>query len=432
MANETVIVKDVQELAAAIKDEAQTIVVEGRIEGSPPIRLPEGTSLVGGDGGELVFGGKGVRVSKDNSIRNIRVTTAAYEVAINNDTEVADAGTIHLENVETVGQILLLAEDEKMRICVETDGVHVLEADVRGRFEQPHGYGVDVLQGGLTLWNRQMSKDSEFTATLKGVSVGTAEAPVRGSGVFVAGRADREGRAIGGLFTADLIETVNVETDGGIAPGTGDKISGGVFVVSAAEVDRVVNRGETTTHGQNDMVLDNWGYVHEWIAEGEVKSTGPSGVGFVNFGDIDLIDMRAPVVTTGGGARGFNLYDGSLKKAKFKSIRTSGDGSIGIQVSKLLPELEVAEDVATTGGEGMSLVRGVQMKLKAIALSVKEGGVIENLKIGGALRAEGNDAVTFEVTESGEIQKLSIAGGIQANGEGSERIRIEGKAPQVD
>ena len=120
-----------------------------------------------------------------------------------------------------------------------------------------------------------------------------------------------------------------------------------------------------------------------------------------------------------------------LKTAKFKSIRTSGDGSIGIQVSKPLPYLEVSEDVATSGGKGMSLVRGVQVELKAVALSVKQGGVIDELKIGGALRTEGDEVVTFEVTEGSEVKKLDIAGGVEANGKGSQRFDIKGSAPKL-
>jgi hypothetical protein len=141
--------------------------------------------------------------------------------------------------------------------------------------------------------------------------------------VFVAGYGDREGRLAGGAFEADLIETGRIVTDGGIAPGTSDKITGGVFVVSGATVDCVVNAGPVTTHGQNDMVLDNWGYVKEWVATAEITSTGPSGIGFVNFGDIDRLDVQAPILTTGPGARGFNLYDGSLNgRAGLRAPRT--------------------------------------------------------------------------------------------------------------
>ena len=43
-------------------------------------------------------------------------------------------------------------------------------------------------------------------------------------------------------------------------------ITGGVFVVYGAHVKKVVNRGPVTTYGVNDMVLDNWGIVNEWVA----------------------------------------------------------------------------------------------------------------------------------------------------------------------
>ncbi|MEX3609577.1 hypothetical protein VVR12_00800 [Rothia sp. LK2588] len=101
---------------------------------------------------------------------------------------------------------------------MEADQVFVRRADVRGRVEHTYSFGVDVLQDGFTLWNRNPDSSSEFTATLKGINVGTEETPVRGSGVFVDGYTDREGKLAGGSFTADLIETGTIVTDGGIAP----------------------------------------------------------------------------------------------------------------------------------------------------------------------------------------------------------------------
>lgn len=425
----TVTVSTAAQLTDAITSGAQEIVVQGRIGGSPSITLPAGTAL---RGGELVFLAKGVRLTKDNTLRDITITTTPYEVAVYNDTSVADAGTLSFTNVTTVGQVSIVAGADTMNVRVETDGLHVKEADVRGRAEQPHGFGVDVLQGGLTLWNRQKDSSSSFTATLKDVSIGTDDTPVRGSGVFVAGYGDREGKGAGGTFTADLIETGKVVTDGGIALGTPDKITGGVFVASGATVDKVLNAGTVTTHGQNDMVLDNWGYVKEWVSTAEVKSTGPSGIGFVNFGAIDTLDMRAPVVTTGAGARGFNLYDGSLTAASFHSIRTAGDGSVGIQVSKPMGSLRVHHDVVTTGGEGSSLVKGVQVTLKAVAFSVRPGGDIESVTIGGALRTEGADVVTFEVADGGVIAALALGRGIEAKGAGSRATDIQGSVPSLD
>ena len=428
MSTTVVQVSTAAELQQAIDEGATDIVVAGTIAGAPSITLPAGATL---RGGALAFLAKGVRLTRDNTLRDITITTIPYEVAVYNDTSVPDAGTLRFENVSTIGQVYIVAENATSRVRVETMGLHIKDADVRGRIEQPHGYGVDVLQGGLTLWNRQPSSTAKFTATLRDVSVGTDETPVRGSGVFVAGYGDREGNLAGGAFEADLIETGKVVTDGGIAPGTPDKISGGVFVVSGATVDRVINAGTVTTHGQNDMVLDNWGYVKEWVSTADVTSTGPSGIGFVNFGDIDKLDMQAPILTTGPGARGFNLYDGSLKDAAFHSIKTTGDGSIGIQVSRPLGTLTVHHDVETEGGEGMSLVKGVQMKLKATAFSVKPGGEVDSVTIGGSLRTRGDDVVTFEVDEGATIRELLIGGSITAEGKGSTKTAISGSVPAV-
>lgn len=423
----SVSVSTAEELQSAISAGASEIVVEGKITGSPSITLPEGTTL---RGGELVFLAKGVRLTRNNTLADITITTIPYEVAVYNDTSLPDAGTLRFENVSTVGQVYLVAEHETMRVRVEALGLHVRDADVRGRVEQPHGFGVDVLQGGVTLWNRQPDRSAKFTATLRDVSVGTDETPVRGSGVFVAGCGDREGRLAGGAFTADLIETGKVVTDGGIAPGTPDKISGGVFVLSGATVEKVLNAGTVTTHGQNDMVLDNWGCVKEWVATAPVTSTGPSGIGFVNFGDVGRLDVQAPILTTGPGARGFNLYDGSLQEAAFHSIKTTGDGSVGVQVSKPLGTMIVHHDVETTGGEGMSLVKGVQVKLEAIALSVKPGGIIDAVTIGGSLRKSGAGVVTFEVDEGATIKEIRIGGTIEATGQGSSATAISGSVPE--
>jgi hypothetical protein len=423
----TTTVTTAAELAAAIEAGAGDILVEGTISGSPSITLPAGTTL---RGGELSFLAKGVRLTRDNTLRDIVVTTTPYEVAVYNDTSVPDAGTLVLDHVTTVGQVYVVAEAATRHVRVEATALHVRDADVRGRVEQPHGYGVDVLQGGLTLWNRQPDPDSSFTATLRDVSIGTEQTPVRGSGVFVAGHADREGRLDGGAFTADLVHTGAVVVDGGIAPGTPDKISGGVFVVSGAHVDRVETAGPVTTHGQNDMVLDNWGRVRDWVVTAPVTSTGPSGIGFVNFGDIDRLDVRAPILTTGPGARGFNLYDGTLAEASFASITTTGDGSIGIQVSKPMGTLTVHGDVETTGGEGMSLVKGVQMSLTAIAFSVKPGGAIDAVDVGGSLRTRGDDVTTLEVADGASIGAWHVGGEVEALGAGSHASSIHGDFPR--
>lgn len=414
------------ELAEAISSGAEIIEVQGTITGSPMITLPPGVTL---RGGTLEFGAKGVRLTKDNTLEGISVFTADQEVAILNDTSVADLGTITFRNVTTRGQVLLVADDRVRAGHVRVDGLFVRSADVRGRVLRPHGFGVEALQGGLTVWNRQADPKVRITAELLGVSIGTKETPVRGSGVFVGGHGDWSGRGDGGVLAVSRLQTGEIYTDGGIPPGTPDLISGGVFVISGAQVEQVSSTGPVTTYGQNDMVLDNWGEVDSWTVTAAITSHGPSGIGFVNFGDIGLLDVQAPIRTTGKGARGFNLYDGSLREARFTTIETTGDGSVGIQISRPLSTLRVAGDITTSGGEGLSLVKGVQVPLKAIALSIKPGGVVDRIQIDGKLATSGDNVVTLEV--EGTLSALAVAGGVQATGHRSDAAHVGQNAPDL-
>lgn len=420
-------VRTAGELAGAIASGAAEITVEGEITGSPMITLPPGTTL---RGGVLRFGAKGIRLTSGNTLEDVTVVTADDEVAILNDTGVADLGTLTLRNVRTSGQVLLVAGGAVRAGHVAIEGLRIDRADVRGRARRPHGFGVEALQGALTVWNLQTDPAVTITADIRGVSAGSARAPIRGCGVFVGGHGDWDGHGDGGVLRVARLETGEIHTHGGIPKGTPDLISGGVFVISGAVVDEVITAGPVTTNGQNDMVLDNWGVVSTWTVTAPVVSNGPSGIGFVNFGDIDRLDVRAPIRTNGRGARGFNLYDGSLREASFESIATTGDGSVGIQVSKPLGSLAVSGDVTTSGGEGLSLVKGVQIVLKAVALSVKPGGEVGRITIGGRLATSGDQVNTVEI--EGRLDRLEVAGGISATGAGSDAVHVTGEVPGLD
>lgn len=140
--------------------------------------------------------------------------------------------------------------------------------------------------------------------------------------------------------------------------------------------------------------------------------------------------MKAPILTTGKGARGFNLYDGTLQEARFESIATEGDGSVGIQISRPLGTLAVSGDIVTRGGEGLSLVKGVQVTLKAIALSVKPTGIVESIAVGGALRTEGAAVTTVDV--EGPVRRFSVAGGSHATGAGSDALHLAGELIELE
>ncbi len=416
------VVESAEELSQALRAGAMDIEVRGTVSGMPMLTLGPGVRL---HGGTLKFGAKGIRLTTGNVLDGVVVLTADDEVAILNDTSVSDFGTLTLRNVRTTGQVLLVARDAVRSGHVQVEGLTIDRADVRGRSERPHGFGVEALQGAFTLWNRQADQAVVITAELLDISVGSPEAPVRGSGVFVGGHGDWNGKADGGTLRVSTLRTGRVVTDGRIPAGTPDLISGGVFVLFGAVVENVVNAGPVTTNGQNDMVLDNWGEVRTWTAKAPITSNGPSGIGFVNFGKIDRLDVQAPVQTFGTGARGFNVYDGSLRHASFASIATHGDGSVGVQVSKPLPMLEISGDLTTDGGEGVSLVKGVQVALKAIALSVKPGGKVGTVKIGGCVRTAGDNVVSLEVEDA--VERIDIGGGIVAEGMGSDGVHVRGE-----
>jgi hypothetical protein len=154
------------------------------------------------------------------------------------------------------------------------------------------------------------------------------------------------------------LETGAIYSDGGIALGTPDQITGGVFTVHGAYVSVVRNRGPVVTYGTNDMVLDNWGTVDRWIAEGPITSYGQSGIGFVNFGRVQELRVNAPIETFGQGARGFNVYTGTVALAEFDRIVTHADRAVGIQISQPLGSIVVRRGIETFGGTGQSLVKG--------------------------------------------------------------------------
>jgi hypothetical protein len=408
-----------QELLAAIDDAVTEITVVGPISGLASLRLPPGVRLAGGS---LVFGARGLVLSSDNTLEDVDITCPAHDIAITNDATRPEPGTFTLKGVRTTGQVFFVTEEPVGGGSILVEDLVIREADLRGRADRPHGFGVDALQGALTIWNRSPDPRVVLHVDLRAVSVGTAETPVRGSGVFVGGRADREGRPTGGTIEMSVLETGTVVIDGGISPGTPDLISGGVFVQPGAKVGSVLNHGAVTTLGANDMALDNWGEVERWTVTAPVTTRGPSGIGFVNFGALGELDVQAPIETYGAGARGFNLYDGTLDRATFDSVTTHADGAVGIQVTRPLPELTVRQSVSTSGGQGTSLVRGEQVQLKAVALSVKPGASIERLTVGGDIRTTGDAVVSLELL--GTVGLIDIAGKVVAEGKHSDAAHV--------
>lgn len=124
---------------------AGDIEVDGCLTGMPMLSLRPSVTL---RGGTLRFGAKGVRLSSGNRLEDVTIIVPDHEVAISNDTSVSDLGRLALRNVHTRGQVLLLADGAVRAGHIEVDSLAVASADVRGRPDRPHGFGVDALQGG--------------------------------------------------------------------------------------------------------------------------------------------------------------------------------------------------------------------------------------------------------------------------------------------
>jgi hypothetical protein len=187
----------------------------------------------------------------------------------------------------------------------------------------------------------------------------------------------------------------------------------------------VINHGAVVTSGPNDMVLDNWGDVDGWIAEGRITSYGPSGIGFVNFGTTRSFHALQPIETFGRGARGFNAYDGLIETAEFERIETHADAGVGIQISRPVTHLIMHGGITTHGGVGESLVKGVIQQLPAYGLSVQPGAIVEEMLIDrGGITTEGDDVVSVQV--QGEIDVLQVRNGIHASGQESDAMQVEG------
>jgi hypothetical protein len=174
------------------------------------------------------------------------------------------------------------------------------------------------------------------------------------------------------------------------------------------------------TYGVNDMVLDNWGVVDRWTAEEKITSHGPSGIGFVNFGIVHELRVVAPIETFGQGARGFNVYTGTVDLAEFDRVVTHADGAVGIQISQPIGRLVVRRGIETFGGTGPSLVKGVVVPLSAIALSIKPGGSAREIDITGGVKTNGAGVPPIE--QHGAIESLRVVGGFVAAGGGFDKI----------
>ena len=425
MGHDTLPVHSLAELIAGFaRSRPCDLRLETSILSPHSITLPPGFSLTGRDKEGCIISfsnGDGIGLTADNRVANLTIMTTPAARAVYTETGLADMGTITLEDLTVTGQVSIITRLGTTKLKLVVDSVHVAACDCRRYSEQPQKYGVNVYQGALTVYNFNGDLNSHIQASLTRVSAGSRNAPVIGSGIFVSGFGDESGRV-----ELDKLTTGAVYSNGMLPYGTADIITAGVFLVYGVHAKLVEHFGEIVTYGVNDMVLDTWGTVENWLVHAPVVSYGPSGIGFVNFGTVDNFVAEEEVVTHGLGARGFNQYDGTVRHVRFKSIETFGNGSIGIQVSKPVGTIVVDEGITTHGSVGNTLVKGVNMPLPAEAFSVKPGGIVDKLVVGGDVISHGANVNTYAV-EGGRVNAIDIKGRVLAHGDGSNAILVRNK-----
>lgn len=124
---------------------------------------------------------------------------------------------------------------------------------------------------------------------------------------------------------------------------------------------------------------------------------------------MNRLEVNGPIETFGRGARGFNVYAGTVQAATFERVVTHADGAVGVQISEPVGSITVRRGIETFGGTGESLVKGVVMTLPAIALSIKPGGSARNIEIAGGLVTHGPGIAPMEIL--GRIEALHLADG---------------------
>lgn len=418
-------VENYQELLTAIEKKETEIIILRSMLVPQSITIPDSITLQGqkqenGEYPMLMFNQTdGIGLTSNNTIKHLGIQTGPQFKAIYLNSLKENLGSFQFENLTLTGQFSFIMYEPSKIATVNVSDVSIISANSRAFMEQPQKYGVNVLQGALTIYNFNSDAESQIIASLANINVGMSQSPVIGSGIFLAGFGDNGGRLL-----VDELSTGSIYSTGNLPFGVSDLITAGVFVSTGAFVKKITQLGDTVTYGVNDMVLDAWGTVDTWEVSGKVISYGPSGVGFVNFGQVNHFTLANALETYGLGARGYNQYDGTLKSGTFQSVETFGGGAVAMQVSKSVGRITVLDDIKTHGSRGNSLVKGVNVELPAIALSIKSGGNVNSMTVGGNVETYGDGVVTYQVENDGIVNELHVSGEIRSHGKNSDNIVI--------
>ena len=105
-------VTTIDDLIAACRDTSpRRVIVNGKLENAPSIRLAPGLALLGEDDhGSIAFahGVDCLQLTTDNEVSGLRLTASPDKRVIFNDTHVAGLGRMRLAGITAIGQVQIL------------------------------------------------------------------------------------------------------------------------------------------------------------------------------------------------------------------------------------------------------------------------------------------------------------------------------------
>ncbi|WP_035036308.1 hypothetical protein [Caulobacter sp. AP07] len=378
---------DAAQLSAAVHGGAADIVIRGVIGCRGPLGLGPGQSLRGADDeAALMFRRGGLVLTRNNRIANLSLRSGPHDLAVSLEAGPEDRGTLDLADLRIEGRVQLIFGLRANQGRVRITRVALTAADATGEADRPWGNGVEVVLGAMTIWNRATAR-SCIDLEIDGLALGAPQAPVRGTGLFIAGAGD----GAGGVVRAGALSVGPVYADSGLPPGTTHAAAGGVFILTDAEVDHLACAGPLVTHGANAVPVDNWGRTRLWTVTGDVISHGPSAIGVINAGHLGRLEIQGRVETFGQGARGCSIY-GPTGALRLGALRTHGAAATGVQIVDRLESLEILDHLTSSGDPGEGLVKGVMVPMPADGVHIETSGDLGRLSV-GRYAVTGRDAL---------------------------------------
>lgn len=227
-------VKTFEQLQKAINNNEKEIELLNSISSPYSLSLKDGQNINGNNNFLSFINSDGLMLEGNNKISDLSIQTNPEKLAIFVSSELNNLGVIELNNLTVVGVVQILTRKNNNHLKLKVNNLDIVSADSRNYPERPMKYGVIVYQGAFTVYNFNPNPDSLIEVNIENLNIGRKNAPVIGSGVFIAGFNDD-----GGKVEVSKLVTKEVYSNGMIPSGVANLITGGVFILNGTNAKEV-------------------------------------------------------------------------------------------------------------------------------------------------------------------------------------------------